>query len=1746
MDAVSETDGEEGDAWGWDDHQGDGNAAPSAADAVEGLQEFQIFVTPRCDVPFDLMQLDRWREIESSLGIKDSKGSPTKSRTSTTPKIPPELQGGADVTFAKCRDFAGMVAGFVFKLGDQGLGYYNDLIPPQLSTVIRLSELIPATGEVPSPTVVTRPAKRARRPRNKDGSRLRRPTRRQCANTWRGPHRHPDATQFGEMAWKRQGLCALDTVNPNCWESLTTKALPRSAADVLFTQESKLHRDDSRCAAELAARSAGWNPCLSMALATAAEAASGGCGVLARRGVGIRESDHSCKDGMQHRLCLAWVSGIIRGGIHCLSIYLKSGEGMSEANKAILEEAAVLLGLLKGPWIVAGDFNVNPEDLAATRWVDIVDGVLFAPALPTCTTATSSNKYDYFVVHRSIAHAVVAVQRIEDGACKPHWPARLLIKSNARRMAVRKLVRAKKVPGTLPFGPPPTPQDYSKVHSLVAHQSMQQTSAAATEWYTLARKEWSAIAGEDLAYAPPRFKWAEAAGSQLARPWAGASATSVLWRSLARRAQEAGNILARDPSALTALQSAELRRHPADAERAVTSLCNTQRPLVKPLVVSWARSLTCAITAQSVRWALSLAHLAETRAKHLEQTVATCRKREWQVKIGARTSEGGKAMPTKLAHRWVKGLAGWMPSPVGELALKDEDEEGIIDDGVPLEIELENASLIGATSCSGRGPLSDQATVEQQANDWAEIWQEEASYCEPDFGDLRGEQLAPLWPWAIIEAVSTFPVGTGLGADNVAPRALRRLSEAAIVALIALFLAFEAAGSWAAALNLVLIVLLPKGEGAFRTIGLFPTPVRVWMRARTFTAKAWEAANTIPGVFGGCGMGAQRAAWEEAMMAEAAALQHLDLLQMLYDLVKAFETVPHGILVECAKECGYNLTILRLSLAAYRLVRSLGVEGVFSRLIQATRGITAGSVFATTELRVLLHKMMLRIRAKWGDRLRSKLYVDDLSLSAVGHGLPLALLQAEVSDFVVWYFETILKMIVSVKKSVVLANTLRLAKLAALQMKVKKLRPVKAAKLLGTGVVGGRRRTTKVLQGRLKAFKKYAHRFHRLRAAGTSTLGMVRAIGPPSVLYGVETMGLASTALYNTRTAFAKAGAPQAGGKNPDAVLYFLDGTTGTLDAAFEAHTAPVKHWALAWWDNWFHKEILEMAFQGAALKLAVKEEDSWARVAGPVTALIVSLGRIGWVMPSAIEAIDDLGYSWNFLLDSPARILCEVRASVRRWRFARLGKTQPALIPGNCDVGAPSCPQGTVVVEFASTLTSNLRSKKAVVEDVVWDSAAKAGMVSAASGGQWPQARKVKVARWNLTDNRCQLCLAAVGTEEHRFCCSATRPVGGWPAAPKAAARCLGRLSSDRKRLLQTRGLLALRLPAPPPHPGEWFRWARAPPEDLPEEAVWYLDGSLVHGQWRQFRATGFGIVVVVGLEVVAYGQGIPPHWCDTAAAAEAWALLTALSLVPFPPRMRTDCLVLIRVAQAGLLEATKASRPLARIWGMIGTKLDGNIETLADDELLAWMPAHQTLAAIGTRRLSNGKLLTAVDWRANRLVDVLAKQAAATREAPRAVSLLLKSAQAAVRHASALLGRVTVAANHHEVSTTQEDGTEKIVVKRDAQQPDAATRARRSRKRAAPKPAAAPKAAAAPTAAAAAPAGATDDVAALFKPPRPITATAKAARWLRRRRHQDDRAATDRRVQEIGAAAVVTPGLPTGAEKIAEVKRRVRARLE
>ena len=139
---------------------------------------------------------------------------------------------------------------------------------------------------------------------------------------------------------------------------------------------------------------------------------------------------------------------------------------------------------------------------------------------------------------------------------------------------------------------------------------------------------------------------------------------------------------------------------------------------------------------------------------------------------------------------------------------------------------------------------------------------------------------------------------------------------------------------------------------------MLPTLIRVWMRARMTQIRVWEASTHTKEVYGGKGMGAQRAAWVEAFSAEAAVLEKEDQAQALLDLTKAFELVNHQKLLEAAKRRGYPLALLRMSIAAYRLSRTIGVDGCFSRTVKATRGITAGSGFATSELRLVLLEVL--------------------------------------------------------------------------------------------------------------------------------------------------------------------------------------------------------------------------------------------------------------------------------------------------------------------------------------------------------------------------------------------------------------------------------------------------------------------------------------------------------------------------------------------------------------------------------------------------------------------------------------------------------------------------------------------------------------------------------------------------------------------------------------------------------------------
>ena len=275
--------------------------------------------------------------------------------------------------------------------------------------------------------------------------------------------------------------------------------LPTSSADVLLIQETKLASAEGVQKPARRGKSFGWNCAASSAHRTAADRASGGCAVASKRSIGIAGHAH-VTEGFRHRMHLAWVGGVMRGGVHCGSIWLRDSEGLSSENMLILDHAAASLGKLKGPWILGGDWNLTPQVLLESNWLEVVRGVIVAPRHPTC----NGKVYDFFVVAEGLVPAIAGIVRIDNAGLHPHWPSRLLIRGDARRHMVRQLVRDPCIPGALPMGPLP---EANLPGPEVKFDTEGELATATRSWYETARGEWASFTQEECRYAGARFRW---------------------------------------------------------------------------------------------------------------------------------------------------------------------------------------------------------------------------------------------------------------------------------------------------------------------------------------------------------------------------------------------------------------------------------------------------------------------------------------------------------------------------------------------------------------------------------------------------------------------------------------------------------------------------------------------------------------------------------------------------------------------------------------------------------------------------------------------------------------------------------------------------------------------------------------------------------------------------------------------------------------------------------------------------------------------------------------------------------------------------------------------------------------------------------------------------------------------------------------------------------------------------------------
>ena len=104
--------------------------------------------------------------------------------------------------------------------------------------------------------------------------------------------------------------------------------------------------------------------------------------------------------------------------------------------------------------------------------------------------------------------------------------------------------------------------------------------------------------------------------------------------------------------------------------------------------------------------------------------------------------------PTKVAYRWVRGIAKWTAASVGPTELNDVVPSLAEDTADDNNLYAEHTGLLTNAVDPTFSPLNDQAFVDQTANTWADLWKELDMYIEPSF-DVSKEQFSQLLPWAI-------------------------------------------------------------------------------------------------------------------------------------------------------------------------------------------------------------------------------------------------------------------------------------------------------------------------------------------------------------------------------------------------------------------------------------------------------------------------------------------------------------------------------------------------------------------------------------------------------------------------------------------------------------------------------------------------------------------------------------------------------------------------------------------------------------------------------------------------------------------------------------------------------------------------------------------------------------------------------------------------------------------------------------
>ncbi len=233
------------------------------------------------------------------------------------------------------------------------------------------------------------------------------------------------------------------TANVTSWGSAIA-FLNRTEADLVLVQEHKLGQERME-AAIVWLRRRGWNAIMAPAKIGPNGGWSAGVAILAKSHLGISMPAVGSEIVCPAHAVAARIEAPGCRPFMAVSVYPQDGDGLGKTNMGMLQRIGLRIAAQgeDSPFIIGGDLQATPQQLAATGYAGQLGAVIAASADPmgTCRTPTTSREIDYFVVSTGLSAGIAAVTTVPRSGLRTHRPVRLEFKprlTSLRALIIRK------------------------------------------------------------------------------------------------------------------------------------------------------------------------------------------------------------------------------------------------------------------------------------------------------------------------------------------------------------------------------------------------------------------------------------------------------------------------------------------------------------------------------------------------------------------------------------------------------------------------------------------------------------------------------------------------------------------------------------------------------------------------------------------------------------------------------------------------------------------------------------------------------------------------------------------------------------------------------------------------------------------------------------------------------------------------------------------------------------------------------------------------------------------------------------------------------------------------------------------------------------------------------------------------------------------------------------------------------------